>query len=127
MPHLHGKNGSVKIGATELKGVGSWEVTNSADVADTTGMDSSGHRDIIVGVDSWGGSIDVTYDSGDTPFATLKAGTSFTFAGYLDSGTATLCTGAAIVSSFRMRVDITDKITYAIDFEGTGALTGTGV
>ena len=117
----------VKIGATPLAGVGSWEINASGEIAETTGMDSAGIRGILAGVTSWGGSIEVTFDDASTPYTILPPGKSFTGTFYSHSASLINFCGQCIVSGYRHRVDITDKITYAVDFEGNGALSQTGL
>lgn len=126
MAHYHGKDGGVNIGAA-LAGIGSWEINATGEVADTTGMDSSGARELVAGITGWGGSFEATWDSTDTPFTSLAAGTSFTGTFYCHSASTINFVGDCIVTGFRMRTDITDKISYAVDFEGTGALSATGL
>ncbi len=114
MAALHGKGGTANIGGA-LTGIKNWAITPTTETHDSTSMSSGGKRQRTVGIDDWTGS----FETVDFPGLTL-------------TGTQALATfttpsnsyvGTVIVTEDPVTVPHDDLITWAVSFEGHGALT----
>ncbi len=129
MAHLHGKDADFYAGATlaQVKGCQDWEFNWNSAVDDTTGMDSSGYFEGLAGLKDWTITANMAYDNGDTPYTTLAPGTSVSMKCWTALAASKYFTGNGIVSNYRKRASVTDKITYSVEIKGTGAPSFTGM
>lgn len=116
MARLAGTGGQVDA-ASEVTGVKSWTIDYTFDALESTGFDSSGHREFIVGLDGWSGSFE-----GSKNGVPLTIGSSLSLA-LKESQTATQkFTGTAYVTGLHANTAVDGLVTYTYDFQGTGAL-----
>lgn len=116
MARLAGTGGQVDA-ASEVTGVKSWTIDYIYDSLETTGFDSSGHKEFIVGLDGWSGTFE-----GAKNAAPLTIGASLSLA-LKESQTATQkFTGTAYVTGLHANTSVDGIVTYSYDFQGTGAL-----
>ena len=118
MARLSGKAGEVNVAAAAVGGMKSWTLDYTYDALEGTGFDSSGHRVYTVGLDGWSGSFEGNKDS-----APLTIGTEVALI-LKESATATQkWSGQAIITGSHPATAVDGLVTYAYDFQGTGALT----
>ena len=117
MARLAGKAGQVDA-AAEVVGVKSWSIDYEIAALETTGFDDAGVRAYIVGGSGWSGSFEGYKDG-----VPLTIGSELALA-LKESQTATQkFTGQAIVTNLHAVGSHDGLVTYAYDFQGTGALT----
>jgi hypothetical protein len=127
-----GKAGYVYLDTTSpasdpLLGVESWELVAEADVLDTTGMDSSGVRTKIAGLEGFAGTIVGTWDGGETQLVgaapEIRKGQTLYFKLGLSATVNNFYAGSCVVKNVRTSVSVEGQVMYNIEFDGTGALT----
>lgn len=116
----------VSFGANQyMLGVTSWSLDDTANVLETTGMDSAGAATHIGGVTRFSGSITAFWDSDDTYVLPpdLVPGTHVDV--QLDgvAGNQPRYSGEVVVESSNPEVSVDGVVTYTIAVTGTGALT----
>ena len=120
---ISGKAGQVNAtgagAATETLGVKSWTLDYVVDTLDSTDFDDAGIKAYIVGCSGWSGSFEGFKET--TPVG--LAGAAITI-GLLESQTANqIWTGSAYITGIHVNTSHDGIVTYAYDFQGTGALT----
>jgi hypothetical protein len=98
---------------------------------DATSHDSSGQREILLGIRSWSGSAEYLF-AGNTSSQTqlhtaIANGTKFTFEFYPAGSSATfpIYSGDGFVSGWSLSAPMDDPIVVSFEVMGTGALTQT--
>jgi|SRR5579885_2138877 len=124
MAALAGKDGLVKIGTNTVALMDSWEVNPSADMLDITSFGDD-WKTKIAGLKDWSAKVSGNFDYTDTDgqVALVTAfinGTTVTLKLYTDD--THYVTGSAFVTSFPIKVGVSDKETVEFDLDGTGAL-----
>jgi len=113
-----GKTGSVTISGA-IGGIKSWTLDVTADVVETTSFDDAGVRAYLGTVTGFSGSFE-GYKTG-IPKVIDGAVAAFTLA---ETSTATQdWTGNLILTGLHVTSSHDGLVTYAYDFQGTGALT----
>ncbi len=120
---ISGKAGQVNAtgagAATETLGVKSWTLDSVVDTLDSTDFDDAGIKAYIVGCSGWSGSFEGFKET--TPVG--LAGAAITI-GLLESQTSNqIWTGSAYITGIHVNTSHDGIVTYAYDFQGTGALT----
>ncbi len=130
MARLSGKTGTVSLGTTPatVLGITNWNLTYTADVPETTGMDSSGLKTYIPGLVGWSGSCAGHWDTSEGKFVGATPGiipgaTAATATLALSATGGNSYSGSAIVTSFGVSSSVDGTVDFTIDFQGTGALT----
>ena len=118
MAHISGKAGQVDA-AAEVTGVKSWTLDYTADTLESTDFADAGVKTYVVGGSGWSGSFEGLKDG--APLA--LAGASVAIA-LKETQTATQkWTGSAFITGIHASTSADGIVTYAYDFQGTGALT----
>ena len=118
MAHYSGKAGQVDAAAA-VTGVKSWSLDYTADTLETTDFADAGVKTYVVGGSGWSGSFEGLKDG--APLA--LAGASVAIA-LKETQTATQkWTGSAFITGIHANTSADGIVTYAYDFQGTGALT----
>lgn len=129
MTTTHGKGGIVKLGANTVGEVKSFEITETAEVADDSAMGDAA-RTHQVGLADWSASMSTHWDPGDTTGQeALTVGASVTFNTFPQGDTTgdRTGTGTATVVSVGVPVALDDIIARDIELKGNGAFTWSDV
>jgi predicted secreted protein len=118
MAKISGKAGQVDA-ASEVTGIKSWTLDYTIDTLDTTDFDDAGVRTYIVGCSSWSGSFEGYKDGTPLPLA----GDAVTIKLYESQTASQFWTGSAFITGIHTNTSHDGIVTYAYDFQGTGALT----
>ncbi len=119
MARLAGTAGSVTVaGAAAKAGIKSWKLDHTFDTLDSTGFDSSGHRNFLPGLDTWSGSFEGYKDG-----APLAIGTEIALL-LKQSATGTQDWGGqAIITGSHPSMGVDGLSVMSYDFQGTAAIT----
>jgi predicted secreted protein len=124
-----GRDGVVKVGASDVAEVRSFSINQTADtVEDTTMGDTARTR--LVTLTSFDGSLDVFWDETDTNGqVALGVGSNVTLALYPEGDSAgdTYYSGTANVTGVSISTSVDGMVEASITVEGSGALTTTTV
>lgn len=110
-----------------LLAVTKYDITDEADVLETTGMDSSGKATYLGGVTRWSGTINAYWEDemmvGAPP--DLAPGTVINVRLDLTGASAGTdnWTGVCVVRSAKPEVSVDGVVSYTLDVQGTGTLT----
>ena len=118
-----GKDGALKVGATNIAMLTSWTVTQSAETLECAFMGST-WKEFKAGLLSWEGSADANFtdDSATQAANEVVVGSEVTVVFYpVDLGAMSF-TGTAIVTSIDNNASLGDVQTVSLSFTGTGAL-----
>lgn len=118
MARLSGKAGSVQIGTATATGIRQWSMEHTFEMLETTGFDSSGHREYIPGVDNWAGSF-----AGPKDGVPLAIGAQVAIVLKESETTGQRHTGSAILSVRGHTITVDGLVEYTYNFVGTGTLT----
>jgi len=128
---IAGYGGGVYLGDTTKKvaEIANWSLDMSADDIDITSFDSGGWRARMQGIKEWSGSFEGNFKPDD------KNGQAALINAWLTGQKVTLelqvnstvkFSGDAFVN-LSIETPVDDKVNFSCDFQGTGALTPTGV
>lgn len=122
-----GKDGIVKVGATNVGEVTNFSLEVTAETIDCTSMGLT-YRSFVPSYINWTGSVDVNWDPDDSGQVALVIGTEVALALYPEGDVAgdTEYSGQAIVTGFSRSASFDGIVTANITFQGNGALA-TGV
>jgi len=127
MTTYSGKDGKIDIGSGALIGnLNDWQITQTGETTDATHMGGDGWRENLATLKAWNGQMNGDYDPGDTDGqVAIEVGSSFTFKVYPRGNTSTykFLTGTGIVTQKANGASVEGKITFGIQFVGTGALS----
>ena len=118
MTHYAGKAGEVFIGA-EVTGIKSWTLDYTVGVVDTTDFADAGVRSILPSVSQWSGSFEGYKDGTAIP---LGVSSSCALQLHETQTSSEKWTGTAYITGVHPSVSYDGMVSYAYDFEGTGAL-----
>ena len=116
-----GKNGILQTPSlTAIAGIKSWTLDQTADALETTSFDDAGVAAYIGGVTRWSGS----FEGYKTGTALVIDGSATTITCVEDTGlVGQTWSGACILTGVHAANSFDGLVTYAYDFQGTGALT----
>lgn len=119
MAKVAGRSGYVAIGATasQVLGVNQWSLDYAVDMLETTDFSASGVAAFIPGVSRWGGTFSGYKDGVPIGLGTVNSVSIF----LAESGT-TNWSGIAYVAGIHPATNHDGIVSYAYDFQGTGAL-----
>jgi hypothetical protein len=124
-----GRAGAVKIGATAVANVDSWDLTFDDKVVDITGLAATTRSSIGVGLPEIKGSVKFTaLDNADAATILVKAGLSggTTVALNLyEDGTKYWAMATAWITNFKVSTSVGGAVTGSFDFTCSGACTYT--
>ncbi len=118
MAHISGKAGQVDA-ASAVTGIKSWTLDYTADTLETTDFADSGVKSYIIGGSGWSGSFEGFKDGVPLPLA----GNAVTIKLYESQTANQFWTGSAFITGIHPATAHDGIVTYAYDFQGTGALT----
>lgn len=120
MARLAGYGGNVKYGAgpTTVAAVKNWSLDHVVDTYESTGMDSSGHKAYVPGLDGWSGSFECFKDG-----APIARGTEVALELEESSTAGQEWIGQGIITAIHAATSVDGLVGYVYDFQGTGALT----
>jgi len=126
---IAGYGGGVYLDSTKVAEIANWSLDMSADDIDITSFDSSGWRERIQGIKEWSGSFEGNFKPDDTTgqAALINAwltGQPVTLE--LQVNSTVKFSGHALVT-LNIETPVDDKANFSCDFQGTGALTPTGI
>ena len=126
---LSGFGGGVYLNSTKVAEIANWSLDMSADDIDVTSFDSEGWRERIQGIKEWSGSFEGNFEPDDTTgqAALINAwltGQKVTLE--LQVNSTVKFSGNALVT-LNIETPVDDKVSFSCDFQGTGALTPTGI
>ena len=126
---IAGYGGGVYLEDTKVAEIANWSLDMSADDIDITSFDSSGWRERIQGIKEWSGSFEGNFKPDDTTgqAALINAwltGQPVTLE--LQVNSTVKFSGNALVT-LNIETPVDDKANFSCDFQGTGALTPTGI
>jgi hypothetical protein len=117
MPRVAGYSGQVDAGGV-VNGIREWSIDYVAAALDDSGYDGGQDKTFIIGQKEWSGSF-----SGFKNQAPLAIGVSLLCLFHEDSAVATQnWEGNAFITNIRPSSSVDGVVTYAYDFQGTGAL-----
>ena len=118
MTMLHGRAGLVAFTSGEFSEVTSWSVDATADVAETTAMDTTTYwKTYLAGFSDWTATVECKYSG--SGLAAL--GTTAALSLSLVTGTA--ISGTAFMTGYGVSSDAQDVVTQTYTFQGSGALS----
>lgn len=126
---IAGYGGGVYLDSTKVAEIANWSLDMSADDIDITSFDSEGWRERMQGIKEWSGSFEGNFDPTDS------AGQAALINAWLSGEEVTLelqvnstvkFSGDALVTP-SIETPVDDKASFSCDFQGTGALTPTGI
>ncbi len=118
--HIAGISGAViASGTTAASGIKSWSLDYTKEMLESTDFADAGVKSYILGGSGWAGSFEGLKDG--VPLA-LATGTVLLS---LSESTTSTWTGVAYVTGVHPSVSFDGIVSYAYDFQGTGALTPT--
>ena len=118
MSRLSGKAGSVQYAGVAATGIKQWSMEHTYEILESTGFDSSGHREYIPGVDDWKGNF-----AGPKDGAPLAVGVQVALVLKESETAGQRFTGSAILSVGGRTVTVDGLVEYTYNFVGTGTLT----
>lgn len=127
MATFHGKNGVLKIGANTVAEVKSFEINETADVADDSSMGDAAHTH-LAGMTDWSGSVSCWWDDTDTTgqeAMTVGASVTINFYPEGDASGDRQGAGTATIVSVGAQVDMGDIVAREFELKGNGAITWT--
>jgi hypothetical protein len=127
MPVLSGKDGTLRLGNTEVLHVVFWQIEKTAAARAYTANDTGGARRRVSGVKDATGRLEVkATESGNVPVA---EGDPIELELHADNSGENYYVLAAIVDSVRVEVHISEgtPVAYAIRFSADGPVTAHGV
>ena len=125
----HGKNGKVKLTTNVVAEVTKFSISQTVGDSDTTAMGDTDQTH-LVGIPGWTGKIEGNYDPADTTGQNaLTIGASVTVGLYTDGDGSgkKYFSGTASVVAINREAAFTERVTFAIDVKGNGALTSSTV
>jgi len=117
MAKVAGTKGYVNT-ASVVAGINQWSIDYTVDMLETTDFAASGVASYIPGVSRWSGTFSGYKDA--TPVA---LGTASSITLILGEAVATNWQGTAYISGVHPTTNFDGVVSYAYDFQGTGALT----
>ena len=117
MSKVSGKNGYINISSSVVLGINQWNLDYTAEMLETTDFSASGVASYIPGVTRWSGAF-----SGYKDGLPLAIGTT-SVSLQLAEAAATNWQGSAFISGIHANTNFDGIVSYAYDFQGTGALT----
>lgn len=127
MASLSGKNGTLRIGGSDVFHVSRWQIEKRAQNRAYSANDTGGARRRVAGVRDCGGSLEIKATDA-TPIP-VSEGDLVDLALHADA-TGENCYGlSAVVDAVRTEVDISDgsPVAYAIEFSGNGPIAAHGI
>ena len=118
MAHIAGKAGQVDA-ASAVTGIKSWTLDYTADTLETTDFADAGVKSYVIGGSGWSGSFEGYKDGTPLPIA----GAAVTIKLYESQTANQFWTGSAFIVGIHPATSNDGVVTYAYDFQGTGALT----
>ncbi len=121
MAKIAGRSGFVAIGAstTPVAGINQWAIDYTVDMLETTDFSASGIASYIPGISRWSGTFS-GYKDGVPQSLGVSSSVSMHLA---ESNSASqIWTGLAYISGIHPTTNYDGIVSYAYDFQGTGAL-----
>ena len=128
MSCIHGKNGALSLGGTNIAMLTAWTLNETVDTVECTAMGSTS-RTYKAGIKGFEGSADCIWTNDDTTgyVAQFTVGTEYTGVFYVtDSSTAAedlKYPGQVIITGIEISATMDDVVRASISFQGTGDLT----
>jgi lipopolysaccharide biosynthesis protein len=122
----HGNEGTVKIGSNTLAEIDSFQMTETANVADDTAMGDAWETHVGGGASAWTGQVDCHWDETDTNGqVALTIGASVTLNMYPEGASAgdKYYSGTATVTQISRQNTRTGVVSASFQFRGNGALS----
>ena len=119
MAKIAGKSGFVGIGdsASRVAGINQWSVDYTVDMLETTDFSASGIATYIPGISRWGGTF-----SGFKDGVPQSLGVANSVSLFLAESQTLNWSGLAFISGVHPNTNYDGIVSYAYDFQGTGAL-----
>jgi hypothetical protein len=127
MPVLTGKDGTLRLGGTEVLQLVSWQIEKTAATKAYAANDTRGARGRVAGVKDCAGRLEIkATDSRKVP---LAEGDTVALALHADGSGQNYYGLSAIIDAVRVEVDISEgkPVSYLIRFSGNGPITAHGV
>ena len=123
MAVVHGKEGLVKAGGTQIGNLTGFTLETTADVVEKTAIDDA-TKSFTVGRTSFSGSLDMNFDRESAQQVSLLAGSSIAFIVYPEGATSgdRTYTGTGIVTGMSTNNSMDAMVSRSVTFQGTGAL-----
>lgn len=128
MSVLSGYNGCVQLDSNAVIVVKKFDIDDTADLVDTTGMVCSApsrRKTYAVALTDWSGTFDGQMDSTETQFAgsppAISAGASGT--GSFTVADSVTYTGPIIFKSVKISSSVEGVVEFSVSFQGNGDLT----
>jgi predicted secreted protein len=118
------------LGTNKIAEMKAPKLSASADMIDTTSLDSSGWKEALAGLKEWTIGSDGNWKFTDTNgqaavWSAYGAGSTLGVVFRMGAATAPNFSGTALVSKCDVSGDVADKIGVSFELKGTGALTYT--
>jgi len=123
---IHGKAGSVYLGANKVAEVVGWDLNLEAPAAETTNLDDAGWKSFIAGVKAWSGSLAANWKMTDTNGqlaiqAAILGGTTLNIEFRLDTVPHKYA-GIVLPVTESIKLSVDAKVDVSFDFTGTADL-----
>lgn len=124
MSCIHGKNGALSLGGTNIAMLTEWTLNETVDVVQCTSMGDTSHS-YKAGIKTFEGSAECRWAADATTgnAAGFTVGTEYTAIFYVDESADLKYTGQVIITGMEVSATMDDIVTASISFQGTGGLT----
>ena len=123
MSCIHGKNGALSLGGTNVAMITEWTVNETVEVVQCTAMGDTSHT-YKAGIKTFEGSAECvwTTDAETGYIAGFTVGTEYTGVFYVTDSSLSY-TGQVIITGIEVSATMDDVVRASVSFQGTGGLT----
>lgn len=127
MAVISGKDGTLKLGDTQVTRVTHWKIEKTSGGKAYTANDTGGARKRVPGVKDCSGRFEIK--AGDSDAVPVEEGDAVTLQLHVDDSGANYYDVPAIVEAIRAEVDISEgkTVAHVVAFSGNGPITPHGI
>ncbi len=127
MSVISGKDGTLKLGDTEVTRVTHWKIEKTSGARAYTANDTGGAKKRVAGVKDCAGRFEIK--AGDSDAVAVEEGDAVTLQLHVDDSGANYYEVPAIVDTIRAEVDISEgkTVAHVVTFSGNGPITPHGI
>jgi hypothetical protein len=124
---ISGKDGTLKLGDTEVTRVTHWRIEKTSGGKAYTANDTGGAKKRVAGVKDCSGRFEIK--AGDSAAVPVDEGDTVTVELHVDDSGANYYEVPAIVGTIRAEVDISEgkTVTHVVHFAGNGPIIAHGI
>ncbi|HUT94871.1 MAG TPA: hypothetical protein VMY37_35765 [Thermoguttaceae bacterium] len=127
MSVISGKDGTLKLGDTEVTRVTQWKIEKTSGARAYTANDTGGAKKRVAGVKDCSGRFEIK--AGDSDAVPVEEGDVVTLQLHVDDSGANYYEVPAIVDTIRAEVDISEgkTVAHVVAFSGNGPIVPHGI